>query len=50
MYYKVKDQRMYLYCATNSTNNTVDLSSSKIRYTKTAKRFLKKALAVSCLL
>ncbi|HDX9580636.1 TPA: DDE-type integrase/transposase/recombinase [Bacillus pseudomycoides] len=49
-YIKVKGQRMYLYRTIHSTSNTVDLFSNKMRYTKTAKCFLKKALAVPYLL
>lgn len=43
-YVKVKGQWMYLYRAVDSEGNTIDFYLSKIRDTKAAKRFFKKAL------
>ncbi|QWG31303.1 IS6 family transposase (plasmid) [Bacillus mycoides] len=46
-YVKVKGKWMYLYRAVDSEGNTIDFYLSKNRNAKSAKRFLKKALA-SC--
>jgi len=46
-YIKVKGQWMYLYRAVDSDGNTIDFFLSKTRDSKSAKRFLKKALAFS---
>ncbi|PFZ78740.1 IS6 family transposase [Bacillus toyonensis] len=46
-YIKVKGQWMYLYRAVDSEGNTIDFYLSKLRDTKAAKRFFKKALAFS---
>lgn len=44
-YVKVKGKWMYLYRAVDSEGNTIDFYLSKHRNAKSAKRFLKKALA-----
>jgi IS6 family transposase len=46
-YIKVKGQWIYLYRAVDSDGNTIDFFLSKMRDTKAAKLFLKKALAFS---
>ncbi|USK34542.1 IS6 family transposase [Bacillus sp. F19] len=46
-YIKVKGQWMYLYRAVDSDGNTIDFFLSKTRDAKSAKRYLKKALAFS---
>ncbi|WP_256870003.1 IS6 family transposase, partial [Bacillus sp. CDB3] len=46
-YLKIKGEKMYLYRAIDSEENTIDFYLSQKRDTKAAKRFLKKALA-SC--
>jgi transposase-like protein len=48
-YIKVKGQWMYLYRAVNSEGSTIDFYLSKNRNTQSAKRFFKKALALSYL-
>ncbi|MBJ8055549.1 IS6 family transposase [Bacillus cereus] len=46
-YIKVKGQWMYLYRAVDSEESTIDFYLSKNRNTQSAKRFFKKALALS---